>query len=120
MSNLHDRYANQLFTLYSQTKGTRMRLSEQQSKYDKALTTFYHDLEQLAITPADSYEYLIALQNILLKRRTVKQELYQINIIERSLQASVDSIKSKRNQAVKNIADYNRTLNVNISINDVM
>lgn len=120
MTTYHDRYANRLFTLYSETKSTRLRLNREQSRYDKSLSAFYHDLEQRDITPADSHEYLVALQNILLKRRAVKQELYHIELIERSLQASVDTLKPQRRRATQRTTEYNQTLNVNLTINDVL
>lgn len=119
-NNLHDSYANQLYTLYSQTKGTRGRLIQQLSKYDKNLSAFYHDVEQLVISPDNSYDYLSALQNIVIKRRAVKCEIFHIDIILRSLKASVDTLKAQRRLAISNEADYKRTLNVNITINDVM
>lgn len=120
MSSLHDGYADRLFQLHSETKQTRINLYQQLSKYDKNLSAFYHDLEQRDISPADSYEYLVALQNILLKRRAIKQELYHIKFIEESLRESVKSLKPRRRRAVKRTSEYNRTLNVNITINDVM
>lgn len=120
MSTYHDRYAERLFTLYSETKQTRNRLNREQSRYDKTLSAFYHDLEQLDISPADSYEYIVALQNILLKRRAVKQELYHVDIIYRSLKESVEKLKPQRRRATQRTTEYNRTLNVNLTINDVL
>ncbi len=119
-NNLHDSYANQLYTLYSQTKGTRGRLIQQLSKYDKNLSAYYHDVEHLVISPNVSYDYMTALQNILIKRRAVKQEIYHLDIILRSLKASVDTLKAQRRLAIQREVDYGRTLNVNITINDVL
>ncbi|WP_025783075.1 hypothetical protein [Sporosarcina sp. D27] len=120
MTNLHDGYAKRLLDLYSETRNTRQRLIKQVSIYDKALSAYYHELEKQVISPAESFEYLVALQNILIKRRTVKQELYHIDVIERSLRESVEKFKHRRGKAIKRTSDYDRTLNVNITINDVM
>lgn len=120
MNSFHDSYAHQLFTLYSQTKGTFNRLNQKQSKYDKFLSAYYHEIEHKDITPSESYDYMIALQNILLKRRAVKQELYHLELILRSLQSGVDSLKQKRSLAIQRTTEYNRTLNVCVKIRDVL
>lgn len=119
-NNLHDGYANQLYTLYAKTKDTRKQLIQQLSKYDKNLSAYYHEIEKLTITPQESYDYLTALQNILIKRRAVKQEIYHIDIILRSMRASVQTLKAQRRLAIEREADYSQTLNVNITIEDVM
>ena len=120
MNSLHDTYANQLFNLYSDTKSTRVSLVKEQSKYDRILSSFYHEIESKDISPSNAYDYLVAPQNILSKRRAIKQELHHIGIIERSLHDNVEALKPKRNAAVKRTTDYNRTLNVHVTINDVL
>lgn len=120
MNSLHDTYANQLYTLYEDTKDTGARLLKELSKYDKNLSAFYHEVETKDISPSDAYGYVVALQNILIKRRTIKQEIHQVGIIERNLHTSVEALKPKRNAAVRRMSEYNRTLNVQVTINDVL
>lgn len=120
MNSLHDTYANQLFNLYEEIKATSERLVKELSKYDRNLSAFYHEVEVKDIAPSQAHEYLTALQNILIKRRAIKQEMHQVGIIERNLHTSVEALKPKRNAAVKRMTEYNRSLNVNITINDVL
>ncbi len=116
----HDSYATQLFDLYESTKATSQRLVRELSKYDRNLSAFYHDVETKDIAPADAPEYMKALQNILLKRRAIKQEMHQIDIIERSLRTSIDALETKRYKAFRRIEKYNRSLILPITISDVL
>ena len=120
MDSLHENYANQLFDLYESTKATSQRLVRELSKYDRNLSAFYHDVETKCIAPAEAPEYMKALQCILLKRRVIKQEMHQIDIIERSLRTSIEALETKRYKAFRRIEKYNRSLILPVTISDVL
>lgn len=78
---------NKLEELTSEYVAEKKKLEKMQSRLDKEINKFYHNLESRGnFNAAEGYYIAKDLQELLKKRRVVKQELYTLRMVNNNLQ----------------------------------
>jgi len=75
-------------------------LSKKQSEYDTKLSEYYHQIENANFNACEGYKLTKQLQQLLRKRRIVKDELFRLNSLRQTLNIVAMNnsiIKSKKN-----------------------
>lgn len=86
----------------------KRKLLKLQSQLDKEVSRIYHDLESRGnLNAAEGYCVARDLQLILRKRRLVKQEIFELNAIERPIQ--INQLSNKLEKAEKSMEKIKRT-----------
>lgn len=105
---------------YESIKRSHRKLRYELSNVDKQVSELYHDLEKTDLTEELGYQYSVALQNLLRKRRVIKDEYIPFDILRNNFR---DSFEKSHKALSKNQSSSNRvrtSLNVSIAINDVL
>jgi predicted RNase H-like nuclease (RuvC/YqgF family) len=90
---LASKYLKEFDSVVTNIKSDISKLQKKQSQYDKRISEIYHKLETMKFNACEGYYISKELQDILRKRRLVKQELYRMNGICNTL--PLDSFKKK-------------------------
>ena len=75
------KFIESLADQYKDMQREMSRLSKLQSEYDKKVSDVYHTIETTNFHAADGYCLAKALQTILIERRKIKNELFNLNSI---------------------------------------
>ncbi len=91
-------------------KEEKRKLFELQKQLDREVSRIYHDLESRGnLNAAEGYCVARDLQLALRKRRLVKQELYEMKVIDRPIQ--IDQLSNKLEKAEKSMNKVKRNRN---------
>lgn len=75
---------------YDSIKQTHRKLRWELSQVDKQISALYHELEKTDLTESLAGQYSVALQNLLRKRRVIKNEFIPIEIIRNTFKESFE------------------------------
>jgi prefoldin subunit 5 len=79
----------------------KKHLKEELSMYDKQISSIYHELEVSKINACQGYKVAKRLQEILRKRRVVKNQLNEINTFFQSIE--INNLLKKLEKTRKNV-----------------
>jgi len=114
-------YYDKLAELYAEMKGEFERLNMMQSAMDKTISNEYHQLEKSPeLTVEQGYEFAKRLQDILKKRRVIKQELGLIIPVFFSLKDEMGKIEDRYTKSVRKGYELKQSLNVTMRLEDVL
>jgi hypothetical protein len=114
-------YYDKLAELYAEMKSEFERLNMMQSAMDKNLSNQYHLLEKAPeLTVEQGYEFAKRLQDILKKRRVIKQELGLIIPVFFSLKDEMGKIEDRYTKSVRKGYELKQSLNVTMRLEDVL
>lgn len=105
---------------YQSIKQTYRKLIGEQSKVDKQISALYHELEKTDLSEELGYQYSRALQNLLRKRRVVKDELIPFEILNRELGKAMPNLDEHIMRNRINSENIRTELNVSLSIREVV
>lgn len=112
------KYVGELERLISSINADFNKLSQKQAEYDTKLSEYYHKIEQATFNACEGYYLTKELQELLRKRRVIKDEFFRLNTLKQTLQigqlhASVsktkNSIHSSKQKATKWQQDWKNT-----------
>jgi hypothetical protein len=102
---LASKYLSEIDSIITNIKSDMNKLNCKQSEYDKRISEIYHKLETKKFNACEGYYISKELQDVLRKRRLVKQELFRMRDIYNTL--AVESLNCKLPKAKKNIKKSN-------------
>lgn len=119
---LASRHINSIEEILKGIEDDHAKLVKKLSEYDKTISNIYHDLETRKFNAAEGYYIAKDLQDIVQKRRLVKDELYRLRELHKSLEATclnekIPQIK-KATKKAKNRAK-NWCKNFNFTFSDI-
>lgn len=79
------KYINELESLTSRIQSDYDKLTKKLSDYDTILSSKYHQLENANFNACEGYYYAKDMQEVLRKRRVIKNELSKLQILHASL-----------------------------------
>lgn len=119
-SRLYETPYENLRQTYQTIKRTYGKLVGELSKLDKQISALYHELEKTDLSEESGYQYSIALQNLLRRRRIVKDEMIPFEIMRRELGKSLPTLEEHINRNRMKSESIRSQLNVSISIDQVV
>lgn len=119
-SRLYEGPFEKLSRTHSEVKHTYYRLKSEMSKTDKQISNLYHELEKTDLTEELGYQYSIALQNLLRKRRVIKDEFIPIDIMFQSMSESIENLKERIGRNREKSEEIRSSLNVSLKIAEVL
>jgi hypothetical protein len=115
-----DTFYEQLDRLYREVTRFYNELNKHQSRYDKELSALYHELEKAELTPTSGYEFALKLQDVLRKRRVVKDEMARLQPIYNYVAQTFYTLQKQIERAISQSKRVRKSLNVTLSINEVL
>ena len=115
-----DAFYEQLERLYRDVTRFYNELNKHQSRYDKELSALYHELEKIELTPTSGYEFALKLQDVLRKRRVVKDEMARLQPIYNYVAQTFYTLQKQIERAISQSKRVRKSLNVTLSINEVL
>jgi hypothetical protein len=104
---LASKYIGEIDDLVERIKSDMQKLHNKRSEYDKKLSEFYHQLEIKKFNACEGYYISKQLQEILQKRRLLKNELYRMQHIYDTL--SVQKISDKLPKTKNNVKKFKKS-----------
>lgn len=117
--SLSDSYLQQLHTLHAGVSETYNRLNRMQSEMDRQISGVYHEIEKMEIDEVTGPAAVKLLQDVLRKRRVVKDELIRLQPIYCMLADHVDETEKQYRKRVAKSDEIRRSLNVTLNFNDI-
>lgn len=114
--NLYENHYKDLQKVYTDVKCSHHKLSEELSKVDKLISELYHELEETDITVNLGYQYSIALQNLLRKRRVIKEEFRLLSIINSHVDMQMKKIRAGLSRGIKKNREIKTSLRVLMTV----
>lgn len=105
--------------LTREAKETQDRLIQKLSGLDRAISNIYHELERIDLTPESGYHAALLLQDILRKRRVIKDEIDGLDGLVSSLVNAQTDIDKRMKNSEKRSRRWHRELNIRLEIEDV-
>jgi hypothetical protein len=116
---LADAYMTQLHALNDGVNETQDKLSRLLSAIDKEVSNIYHTIERTELDAGFAYSAMTFLQDALLRRRTVKDEVACLNPIRTMLAANMDETIKRHRKNVAMSDEIKRELSVTLKIEDI-
>lgn len=113
-------YVDQLNKLNRSVTATYEGLNRMQSMVDKELSEVYHEIEAATLDPHREHQLMQRLQDVLKRRRVVKDEFVRIQAVKLALDSSVNAVNQRYQSSVKKSDEIRRSLNVTMTITDVV
>lgn len=113
-------YFDQLNKLNRSVTATYEGLNRMQSTLDKELSAVYHEIEAITLDTQRGYQLIHRLQDVLKRRRVVKDELARIRSVKLALDSSVNTVNQRYQTIAKKSNRIRRSLNVTMTITDVV
>jgi len=110
----------QLRNLYYDVTSFYDELNRYQSHYDKQISEIYHELERIELNHVNAYDYALKLQDVLRKRRVVKDELARLHPVRNYINATFSELQKQIDRAVSKSNEIRKSLNVTLSISEVL
>jgi hypothetical protein len=100
-------------------------LSEKVSKYDIAISDHYHKIETVNFNACEGYYLTKQLQELLRKRRIIKDEFSRLNALMQTLEVarmhnSINKSKQSITEAKKKSAEWQRDWKYTYSLEEVL
>lgn len=105
---------------YETIKHDYHKLRRELSCVDKQISDLYHELEKTDLSEEMGYQYSVALQNLLRKRRVIKDEYIPLGILQDAFQGSFKQAKKRLLGNKSKSEEIRNSLNVSISIDEVV
>lgn len=119
-SRLYEKPYESLRQNYQTIKRTYRKLMRELSRLDKQVSALYHELEKTDLSEELGYQYSIALQNLLRRRRVVKDEMIPFEIMKRELDKAFPVLEEHINRNRMKSESIRTSLNVSIRIDEVV
>jgi hypothetical protein len=124
---LASKYLNQLDEVAKGIENDYKKLSKKQSEYDLQISELYHKIETANFNACEGYYFSKQLQEILRKRRTIKNELVRLNSLRDTLNLR-NSLNNKNlcrskqslNKIIKNTNKYQQDWKYTYSLEEVL
>ncbi|MBS4193478.1 hypothetical protein [Lederbergia citri] len=113
---LYEKPFESLRSTHAEVKRTYYKLKAEMSRTDKQISELYHELEKVDLNEDIGYQYSIALQNLLRRRRVIKDEFIPIDIMFQSLSESIESLKERIGRNREKSEEIRASLNVQLRI----
>lgn len=113
-------YVDQLNKLNRSVTATYEGLNRMQSTLDKELSAVYHEIEAATLDFQRGYQLIHRLQDVLKRRRVIKDELARIQAVRLALDSSVNTVNQRYQTIAKKSNRIRRSLNVTMTITDVV
>ncbi|GCD81917.1 hypothetical protein PTHTG4_09790 [Parageobacillus thermoglucosidasius] len=120
MNTKSDSFYEQLQSLYYEITSFYDELNKYQSHYDKQVSAIYHELEKVELTHANAYEYALKLQDVLRKRRVVKDELARLQPVYNYINETFNKLQKQIERAISSSNKIRKSLNMTLSISEVL
>jgi uncharacterized coiled-coil DUF342 family protein len=120
MNTKSDLFYEQLRGLYYEVTSFYNELNKRQSQYDKQISEIYHELERAELNHVNAYEYAIKLQDVLRKRRVVKDELARLQPIRNYVNSTFNELQKQIDRVISKSNEIRKSLNVTLSISEVL
>jgi len=118
--NLYESTYSQMRDSYDTIKRNHRKLRHELSQVDKQISALYHELERTDLCEELGYQYSVALQNILRKRRVIKDELIPLQILQDTFRDSFEQAHKRLSGNRSKSKKIRESLNVSISIDQVV
>jgi len=82
-------YIGKIETLMQKYDQDCQKLAERQSYYDKLISEHYHKVETMKFNACEGYHLSKQLQELLQKRRVIKNEMYRLNILKKNINSTL-------------------------------
>lgn len=105
--------------LTREAKETQGRLIQRLSGFDRAISNIYHELERIDLTPESGYYAVLLLQDILRKRRIIKDELAGLDRLVLVMESAQTDLDQHIRNSKKGSRRWHRELNIRLEIEDV-
>jgi len=96
------------------------KLRRELSQVDKQINALYHELERTDLCEELGYQYSVALQNILRKRRVIKDEFIPLRILRDTFRDSFEHAHKRLSDNRSKSKKIRESLNVSVSIDQVV
>lgn len=117
---LYENPYKQMRKSYETIKRNYRRLRGELSRIDKQISALYHELEKTDLSEEMGYQYSVALQNMLRKRRIIKDELISLEILRNTFRDSFEQANKRLTGNRTKSEKIRKSLNVSIKINEVV
>ncbi|MEI3606910.1 hypothetical protein SPD48_14495 [Pseudogracilibacillus sp. SE30717A] len=117
---LYENPYKQMRKNYETIKQNYYRLRDELSRVDKQISALYHDLEKTDLSEEMGYQYAVALQNMLRKRRIIKDELISLEILRNTFRSSFEQANKRLSGNRTKSEEIRKSLNVCIKIDEVV
>ena len=119
------KYVNQLEGITRRMEKDLKKLSLKQSEYDKLISEKYHRIETSTFNASEGYYLAKDLQELLRKRRSVKDEIFRMHILykdidKRQIDSSIVKSKSSLCQARKDADTYKKEWKYTYKIEELL
>lgn len=105
--------------LTREAKETQDRLNQRLQGFDRAISNIYHEIERIDLTPESGYHAALLLQDVLRKRRVIKDEIGGLNSLVSILVTAQRDIDVRMKNSEKRSRRWHHELNIQIEIEDV-
>lgn len=109
-----------LLTLHEEVNRDYSLLNRKQSELDRQVTAIYHDLEAHDLEVDSGYAAAVYLQEVLRRRRVVKDEIARLTPLRHFLNDHVDALLKTYHKRIKKSEEIRRTLNVTLTLEEVI
>ncbi|BFH69400.1 hypothetical protein J27TS7_02960 [Paenibacillus dendritiformis] len=113
-------YVDQLNKLNRSVTATYEGLNRMQSMVDKELSEVYHEIEAATLDLYREHQLMQRLQDVLKRRRVVKDEFVRIQAVKLALDSSVNKLNQRYLSLAEKSDEIRRSLNVTMTITDVV
>lgn len=113
-------YIEQLHKLNESITETFEGLSRMLSSLDKELSAVYHEIEGESFDVYRGYELAKRAQDVLKRRRVVKDELARMNSVGHTLDNAVKDADKRYRKISKKSEEIRRSLNVTMTFHDLV
>jgi hypothetical protein len=110
---LASKYLNQLNEVAKGIEDDYKKLSMKQSEYDISISELYHKIEASNFNACEGYYFSKQLQELLRKRRAIKNEIVRLNSLKDTLNLrnslnnkNLNRSKQSLNKIIKNTTKY--------------
>jgi predicted RNase H-like nuclease (RuvC/YqgF family) len=86
----------QLQSIHDRTRNEFQRLSAELSRVDRAISEIYHEIERTRFDAASGYRFAKKIQDLLIERRSIKDELTKIRSVYYALKEGFEKAKKAR------------------------
>lgn len=95
-------------------------LSRKQSELDRQVTAIYHEIEAHDLDSDSGYAAAMCLQDALRRRRVVKDEIARMSPLFQFLNEHADALLKSYHKRVEKSEEIRRTLNVTLTLEEVL
>src|SRR5690606_9797771 len=113
-------YIVQIESIVQKYDSEYQKLAERLSHYDKLISEHYHKVETTNFNAVEGFYLSKNLQELLHKRRVIKNEMYRVNILKRNISATLGNTRVQMEDFKQNHQEWQKNWKHKYTLEEVL